>query len=94
MSPRPRAVEPDPTTPNGQWALHLRHLMGGKSADDLAAAIDRDRTSVFKWLRGDVIPPLEVWSQIAKTLQLSGWTALAPSDEFLATLPKRKPRKA
>ena len=94
MSPRPREVEPDPTTPNGQWALYLRHLMGDMSAADLAREIHMSRTSVFKWLRGDVIPPLNVWAQIARTLHLPGWESLAPTAEFLAGLPKRKPRKA
>ena len=65
MSPRAPTQEPNPNTPTGQWALHLRALMEAKGIkpDTLAKEIGKSRAMVFQWLRGDSVPHIEVWQQ-------------------------------
>ena len=80
MSPRAATKEPDPNTPTGQWAIHLRSLMESKSlsADKLANEIGKSRGMVYQWLRGDSVPHLDVWPAIAKELGLRHWQELCP----------------
>lgn len=85
---RPRSKEPNPRTPSGQWSLYLAHLMErrGFTADSLAAELGRSRSIVFRWLRGDSIPPVDHWPLIAEALGLSNWTELTPPLKFITKL--------
>lgn len=80
MSPRAPTQEPDPDTPTGQWAIHLRSLMESKglTADKLAGEINKSRAIVFQWLRGDSVPHLDAWPKIASALGLRHWQDLCP----------------
>ena len=94
MAGRKREREPDPSTPQGQWALWFRtKLPADFDADKFAETIGKDRSSVFNYLGGDSIPPVSHWPKIAKALRLPGWWSLCPTEEFILGLPGRKRRK-
>lgn len=84
MAGRQREKTPDPNTPEGMWAIHLEVLLRNQDIDELAEAIGKDRSMVFKWLRGDNVPKLHIWDKIAKSIGLKDWRALVPSDTFAA----------
>lgn len=87
---RKREAEPDPTTPTGQWALWLAHLLEGKDVKAVTDAIGKDRSMMFKYLRGESCPHVSVWADIAKALGLPSWRSLVPPDDFVAGLKKRR----
>jgi len=90
VAARPREKNPDPKTPEGQFALYLGHLMRSKgvSEEALATAAEVSRASVFNWLRGDFVPAVRLWAAIAERLGLDDWRKLVPPDKFLKTLDK------
>jgi hypothetical protein len=90
MAGRRRTIEPNPHTPEGQWALYLAHLLDGKDLDQVAEAAGKNRSTLFRYLRGEFCPPIREWDALAKALNLKGWTALVPPAEFLTSLKKRK----
>ncbi len=83
---RPRKTPPDPTTPEGQVAIHLDHLIKSKgmTALDLAEELNVSRATVFNWLRGQGVGgSLAHWPKIAKVFRLGKWQNVAPSEEIL-----------
>lgn len=92
---RKRTKEPDPTLPEGQCALYLRERMkqAGVDADQLAVRLEKDRSTVFKYLRGDVAISDSVRDQIAKSIGLTDYRDLMPTDEFLASIGQTVRRK-
>lgn len=89
---RERTQEPDPTTPEGQWALYLCKLMDdrGISADALAESAEVARSLIFKYRRGETVPSIRVWGRFAAALGLSDWRALVPPDSFVKSLKKKR----
>lgn len=84
---RAREQEPDPRTIEGQWALWLRtKLPANTKADDLAEQIGVNRSTVFKWMRGEAVPHVSVWAELAKILNLPGWWSLCPPEDFIRGL--------
>lgn len=92
VAARPRTQEPDPRTPEGQWALWLRKLMADArvDADKLAKAAGKNRSTIFMWLRGDTVPHLAVWQTLAKAVGKQTWRDLTPPDEFVDQVRRRK----
>ncbi len=93
---RQRTSEPNPTTPEGQWALWLRHLIekSGLSVSAFAKEAGKGNATVFRYMRGDVCPPLNEWPAIASALGLENWRGLIPPDDFVAKVaPKTRKKK-
>ncbi len=91
----PQKHVPDPQTPNGQWALWLRHLLEerDKTPDDLASGIGMSRALIYRWLAGKSVPAIAIWADIATFLTLDDWRALTPTCEHLESIGARKRTK-
>ena len=80
-----RRSDPDASTPSGQWAWWLRHLLpDGMTADELAEKAGKTRSAGFRWMRGVGVPPIDEWPAIAKAAgQPEHWLSLVPPAEFV-----------
>lgn len=86
---RQREKQPNPKTPEGQFALYLAHLMERRSMDaaELAKESGISRATIFNWLREDGSPDVGQMGKLATAFGLKDWRKLCPPDGFLATLP-------
>lgn len=77
---RPREREPDETTAQGQFALHLRKLMEkrGCNHDELAKRSGLSRATIYNYTSGLRSPSITELDVIAKALGFKSWGDLAP----------------
>lgn len=79
MNARKRVpISDKPTTPREQFAARLRELAGDKTAAVLAEEWGYSPDAVLKFLRGDKLPEMNRWPEIAEALGLSSWLDLLP----------------
>lgn len=90
---RKRINQPDPSTPEGQCALYLQRLLDNRDVDDVADAIGKHRSTLFKYLSGDTTPSDSVRNEIAKVIGLRDYRDLMPTDDFLAEIGQKPRRK-
>jgi DNA-binding phage protein len=77
---RPRQHEPNAKTPEGQFALHLRALMTGRSwnHDELAKKSGLSRATIYNYTSGQHAPSITELQAIAKAFGFKSWGELDP----------------
>jgi len=89
---RKRKYNPDPTTPAGQLALYLQHLVGD-DATKIAAKTGLSRATIFNYIGGTSSPSIAALNKIAKALGKSDYRDLIPPDDFVDGIGGNKRRK-
>lgn len=77
---RPREIEPDASTPKGQFALHLRELLKHRewNHDELAKRSGLSRATIYNYTSGKHPPTIIELAAIAKAFGFRSWGELAP----------------
>lgn len=77
---RPREIEPDASTPEGQFALHLRALLKHRewNHDELAERTGISRATLYHYTAGKRSPSIPELASIAKAFGFRSWGELAP----------------